>query len=657
MQRDNSFYEDEVRSGFYVPGTVKRSWAVQIDTLLEIDRICRKYDIKYFAEWGTLLGVVRHKGMIPWDDDMDITMKRPDYKRFIEVASNELIGRYRLLNAYNDLGYIDPMSRVVNTDTICLEDDFLEKNHQFPYAAGIDIFPMDYISRNADEDSIQGQLMTIVSSCTDVYGANDIDWGEGAVYIGQIEQMCGVSFDKTKPIQQQLAILLDRLNGMYTYDEADYITLMPIWQDGHTYKFPKEYYDDAIYMPFEDILIPVPKYYDAILKKKYGDYMRLVKNGSSHDYPFYKEQEKKLNTLLGYEYKRYKVQKKIYRAFKNKSKEVAEGETILFLPYQAKNWNTLEPFWRQAVSAQNNKVIVASVPYYHCGFKGNQLDYCDDIDDFPEELSVVPITSISLAQQHFDTIYFQNACDEYGRCVITHPDYHMTTLRKYTDNLIYVPWFQTGDFDKNEERSYANMDYYCTMPGSVYADTIYVQSECMRNTWITKLTEWAGSDTKDIWEKKLVVDTLKNEQKSKADIDIPKQWQKLVGESSEKKIIVYGISAGSFEENKADMLDKIEKSLSIFKQYSNQISVVLYEDEYVKEICMSMNNDIWERYSSLLEIKSEEEWFACSEEGKLPMSKEELVLLADAYYGDTSELAHMFTAHRKPVMIQDVSIL
>ena len=66
MKIQDSFLEPEVRDGFYIPSEVKQAWAVQLDLLAEIDRICKKYDIPYFADWGTLLGAVRHGGFIPW---------------------------------------------------------------------------------------------------------------------------------------------------------------------------------------------------------------------------------------------------------------------------------------------------------------------------------------------------------------------------------------------------------------------------------------------------------------------------------------------------------------------------------------------------------------------------------------------------------------
>ena len=83
------FFREEVRNGFYIPTMIKRYWAGQLQILSEIAKLCKKHDIQWFGDYGTMLGAVRHGGYIPWDDDFDICMMRDDYERFFEIAKKE----------------------------------------------------------------------------------------------------------------------------------------------------------------------------------------------------------------------------------------------------------------------------------------------------------------------------------------------------------------------------------------------------------------------------------------------------------------------------------------------------------------------------------------------------------------------------------------
>ena len=94
MHFDDSYFEDEVRDGFFVPSLMKRAWASQLEVLSDLDTVCKKLGITYWADAGTMLGAVRHGGIIPWDDDIDVAMPRDDYDRFLEIAPLQLSQQY-----------------------------------------------------------------------------------------------------------------------------------------------------------------------------------------------------------------------------------------------------------------------------------------------------------------------------------------------------------------------------------------------------------------------------------------------------------------------------------------------------------------------------------------------------------------------------------
>ena len=124
-----------------------------------IDDICRRYGLVYYADWGTLLGAVRHKGFIPWDDDIDIAMKRQDYMRFIEVAQKELPRECSILSVYTEEKYTEVFARVINSRAISFEAEHLKRYHGCPYIVGVDIFPLDRMPVGEEEKDIQMKLL------------------------------------------------------------------------------------------------------------------------------------------------------------------------------------------------------------------------------------------------------------------------------------------------------------------------------------------------------------------------------------------------------------------------------------------------------------------------------------------------------------------
>ena len=302
MQIPEGYLEGEIREGFYVESMMKRTWAAQMKVLMEVDRVCKKNGIRYFADWGTLLGAVRHKGFVPWDDDMDITMKRPDYNRFCLIAEQEMPG-YNIVNIHTDPGWDGLTSRIVNGTKIRFSKEELDEFYGCPYVIGLDIFPLDYVAPTQEEDEIQCQILKVLDIFGQMVNEENRHIPEVQQNLRMLEQQYNVVFDDNRYIKEQVLGLSERFRMLYTDVDSDKVAIMTdhaCMRPADVY--PKEYYSDCIYMPFEYIQVPVPVGYEPILRQKYGkDYMIPRLGWADHAYPFYNKQKKIVYKQMGIE--------------------------------------------------------------------------------------------------------------------------------------------------------------------------------------------------------------------------------------------------------------------------------------------------------------------------------------------------------------------
>lgn len=306
----DKYFDGEVRDGFFIESKMKRAWAAQLEVLDEIRRICQASNIRYFADWGTLLGAVRHQGFIPWDDDLDICMLRDDYKRFLEIAPGQLSSYFELKSIYNDPTHDNVKCRIITGRSMNFSPEYLARFHECPYIVGVDIFPVDYIPSKRNEyesliDSIQF-IMNVASSLP----KDSANTPEEKELVKQIEATYNVHFNPNNRLFHELKKLLDTLcASSILYDSCEVSSMINL-SLGENYRIPSQCYSDSINMNFENVTIPVPIGYDAILKVKYGDnYMTPLQNPSSHDYPFYKGQEQALKEIIEKEFNTHITEK------------------------------------------------------------------------------------------------------------------------------------------------------------------------------------------------------------------------------------------------------------------------------------------------------------------------------------------------------------
>ena len=297
------FFRDEVRNGFYIPTAIKQAWAMSLDVLAEVDRICKKYNITYYADWGTFLGAVRHGGFIPWDDDLDICMKRDDYIRFRQVCDKELPKHYCIHDYERKEDHWLFLSRVVGNTTICYDEEYLNTHYNFPWLSTVDIFVKDYLYEDVEIEKARDKEVMFLITLADGIREGHFDHNTILHHLYEIKKKYHISLPdigKVRELCVALYRLAEQQMSKVKPDETDKIgQIFPWILKGNKGELKKKY-EKVIRLPFEDTEIPVPAYYHEMLSNRYGTrYYEIVKAGAAHDYPFFEGQKADLEKVNG----------------------------------------------------------------------------------------------------------------------------------------------------------------------------------------------------------------------------------------------------------------------------------------------------------------------------------------------------------------------
>lgn len=271
-----------------VPMTLDEVHKNTLEILRFIVEVCKKLDIQYYGMFGTALGAVRHNGYIPWDDDLDLMMKRPDYEKFLDYFKTHDTSPFYIDNPLNNSHYPFYISRVC-------DERFVVKFDKYNYESGlfIDIYPFDPMGNDKDmewwrktEKTKRRFLKKFISASQykTVFGHGKTVFQKLVnIPISLIGKMFGNRFFYKE---------LDKYSSKFNWENSKYIGF-PTWNMWILF-FEKKDFDSVVYLPFENTEIAVPIGYDNILKCSYGDYMTLPpveKRNPSHDYQAYKYSE------------------------------------------------------------------------------------------------------------------------------------------------------------------------------------------------------------------------------------------------------------------------------------------------------------------------------------------------------------------------------
>lgn len=255
----------------------------ELDLMKLFVRICEKHNLRYYMIGGTMLGAVRHKGFIPWDDDMDVGMPRPDYEKFLLLVRSELPEGYDFQDYRQTSDYIRGFSKIVNTKVLVTNASFSKEAVLY---AWLDIFPLDgmpkcWLARMARFWYITAWRFFFHASCYDTQV--NLHRPSRPPMQRMLIKLIEITRIGTKLDSKKLLYHMDKDLRRLDYDACDYVVSM---YGAYLIKemMPKAFFGKGAMYDYEDDRFAGPELYDEFLRCLYGDYMTPPAENARHEH-------------------------------------------------------------------------------------------------------------------------------------------------------------------------------------------------------------------------------------------------------------------------------------------------------------------------------------------------------------------------------------
>lgn len=356
------------------------------------------------------------------------------------------------------------------------------------------------------------------------------------------------------------------------------------------------------------------------------------------------------------------LKKQLLRIENSIKNDIPIRKEVAFFPYKASMWDALESVYLAAKEDPNCDAYCVPIPYYDRNPDKSLGAMHYEGLEYPKNIEVVDWNTYNFEERKPDVIYIHNPYDDWNLVTCVHPRYFSNNLKKYTDKLVYIPYFILNEIEPDDQNSIDNMKHFIWTPGVINADKVIVQSEKMKQIYVNEYLKAAQAnglqgkhiDRKCLEEKFLGLGSPKIDKvlnTKKEDLEIPQEWLKIIEkpDGSWKKIILYNTSIGALLQHNEKMLEKMKYVFGVFKENKDEVALLWRPHPLIQSTVSSMRPQLWVEYEKLVRQYREEGWGIYDDSSDMDRA----VVLSDAYYGDSSSVVQVYQKTGKLVMIQD----
>lgn len=336
-----------------------------------------------------------------------------------------------------------------------------------------------------------------------------------------------------------------------------------------------------------------------------------------------------------------------------------------FFPYKASMWDSLESVYLALRENPEYDVYCVPIPYFELNPDRSFGAMHYEGDQYPKGIEVTDWQEYDFEERMPDEIYIHNGYDDCNLVTSVHPRFYSSNLKKYTDTLVYIPYFVLGEIDPDDQAAVDSMKHFIWMPGVIYADRVIVQSEKMKQIYVNEYLKAAKEsglkgnhlDRKYLERKISGAGSPKLERVQrirKEDLSIPTDWEKIIQkpDGTDKKIVFYNTSISALLQDDTKMLEKMERVFEIFKEHKDVVALLWRPHPLIPSTIRAMRPQLWKRYCAIVDKYRQEGWGIYDDSADIDRA----VILSDAYYGDGSSVVQLCRKRGMPVMIQNVDV-